>query len=452
MGTVLLGTHLNARTVPNRTVPRSLPPISRQAYHRTELPNGVRVVSAPRPGAESVSLGIWIGVGGRYESARISGVSHFLEHLIFKGTRQRTSRQIKEAIEGAGGAMNAFTDEEFTCVLAKVQPKNLGTAVEVLSDMVLAPALDPKEIERERSVVLEEIKMYQDLPMQSVQELLNNLLWPDHPLGRDVAGTPESVKRLQRRDIAAFQKRHYVPRNIVVAACGRVSHRELVERVTRVWGRVAPGKRSACRRASQRQHRPRLKVQVKETEQTHFSLGFHAFPRNHPQVHALSLLNVALGGNMSSRLFQRVREDRGLAYEIGSQVKRYRDTGFFSVSAGVEHKHLERCLELVLKEMKRVRREPVSPKEFDQTLEYLRGQVLFALEDTMEHMCWMGESEMLLGRVEPAETLLSQIGQVRRLDLSKAARLLIRPEHLSLAVIGPVKPKVQRRVAALLEA
>ena len=322
--------------------------------------------------------------------------------------------------------------------------------MEILSDMVHEPALEPKELERERAVVLEEIRMYRDLPMQSVQEMLSNLLWPNHPLGRDVAGTPESLQRIRRKEMAAFQRRFYTPRNIVVAACGRLSHRALVEQVTRLWEKVPPGKRSSCRRAVQRQRKPRLKVEVKETEQTHFSLGFHAFPRNHPQVHALSLLNVALGGNMSSRLFQRVREDRGLAYEIGSQVKRYRDTGLFSVNAGVEHKHLASCLGVVLKELRRVRKEPVSPKEFEQTREYLTGQILFALEDTMEHMCWMGESEMLLGRVEPVEVLLGQIAQVRRQDLNRAARALIRPEHLSLAVIGPVKPALRRRVERLL--
>ena len=426
--------------------------IGRQAYHRTELPNGLRILSAPRPDAESVSVGFWMGVGGRYESARVSGISHFLEHLLFKGTRSRSSRQIKEAIEGSGGVINAFTDEEFTCALAKVQPKNLAVAVEILSDMVLHPELDPKEIERERAVVLEEIRMYRDLPMQFVQEMLNNLLWPNHPLGRDVAGTPESLRRIRRKDIAGFQRRFYAPQNIVVAACGRLSHRELVEGVTSLWARVAPGRLPTCRRAVQRQRKPRVRVQVKETEQTHFSLGFHAFPRNHPQVHALSLLNVALGGNMSSRLFQRVREERGLAYEIGSQVKRYRDTGLFSVSAGVEHKRLMPCLRVVLQELRRVRREPVTPKEFEQTGEYLTGQILFALEDTMEHMCWMGESEMLLGRVEPVEVLLGQIAQVRRKDLTRAARALIRPEHLSLAVIGPVQPAAQRRVERLLEA
>lgn len=424
----------------------------RQAYHRTELANGLRVLSAPRWESESVAVGIWVGVGGRYEGVRVNGISHLLEHLLFKGTRHRSSRQIKSAIEGAGGSLNAFTDEEFTCLLAKVQPKNLESAVEVLTDMVLAPRVEPKELEKEREVVLEEIRMYRDLPMQYVHDLLNRLLWPNHPLGREIAGTERSLRRIHVGDLRLFQRRHYTPRNICIAACGRLTHRQLVEAVSRWWRCVPPGARAGCRRAVQRQRRPRLKVEAKETEQTHFSLGFHAFPRNHPQVQGLSLLNVLLGGNMSSRLFQEIREERGLAYEIGSQVKRYRDTGLFSVSAGVEHRHLERCLRLVLKELQRVRREVVLVPEFDRTVEYLTGQALFALEDTVEHMCWIGECEMLLGRVEPVEVILDQVARVRRRDLQKVARAILRPEHMSLAVIGPVKPKAQNRIASLLEA
>jgi len=424
----------------------------KQAYHRTQLDNGLRIVSAPRWGSESAAIGIWIGVGARHEPTRISGAAHFLEHLIFKGTKHRSSRQIKVAIEGAGGSLNAFTDEEFTSVVAKVQAKDLGSAVEVLSDMVLHPELDSREMEKERQVVLEEIRMVRDLPMHFVHDLLNSLLWPGHPLGRDIAGTPGSLGRIRRADIVRFQSRYYRPRNVVIAASGRLSHRDLVEAVTRSWGKVAPGRPAHCRKPAGRQRRPRLKIENKETEQTHFSLGFHAFPRSHPDVQALSLLNVLLGGNMSSRLFQRVREEQGLAYEIGSQVKRFRDAGLFSISAGVEHKHLVRCLKTVLNELKRIRREPVSPREFKQALEYLTGQILFALEDSVEHMCWIGECEMLLGRVQPAEVILDQMARVRRQDLTRAARTVLRSDRLSLAVIGPVKKDVRSQIAGMLGA
>ncbi|MCM8794784.1 MAG: insulinase family protein [Candidatus Omnitrophica bacterium] len=423
----------------------------RQVYHKTLLDNGLRIVSAPRHDAESVSVGLWIGAGGRYENSRLNGVSHFLEHLLFKGTKNRTSRQIKESIEGAGGSLNAFTDEEYTCVLAKVLPEDLESTVEILTDMVLHASLEEREIEKERQVIMEEIRMYKDLPMQYVHDLLNRLLWPDHPLGMDLTGTERSVGRISRSDLVSYHRRFYTPRNVVIAACGRLSHRALVDTVRRFWDRLAPGTRHVSRRPRQRQSRPRLKIEFKETEQTHFSIGFHAFPRNHPHVYALSLLNVILGGNMSSRLFQKVREDRGLAYEIGSQIKRYRDTGYFSVSAGVEHKHFFQSLQVVLKELMRIRREAVTGKEFEQAKEFLNGQILFALEDTMEHMSWIGECEMTLEEIQPAEKILQQIAQVRRSDLTNVARQVVRRQHLNLALIGPVKKEGYSRIAGTLE-
>lgn len=424
--------------------------MQRQSYHRTVLPNGLRVVTSPRREAESVAIGIWVGVGARYETHRLNGISHFLEHMLFKGTKKRSSRAIKTQIEGAGGVLNAFTDEEFTCLWAKVQPKDLHSAVEVLTDMILHPQCDPRELEKERQVVMEEIRMYKDLPAQLVHDLLNTLLWPNHPLGRDIAGSAESLNRIRRRELLMFRKQFYAPRNIVIAGCGRLSHREFLEAVNRWWIHLPAGRRPKCQKALQRQRQPRLKVEVKETEQTHLCLGFHAFPRNHPHIHALSLLNVILGGNMSSRLFHEVREVRALAYEIGSHVRRFQDTGLFSVSAGVEHRHLMRCLEVVFRELKRIRREGVSKREFEQSKAFLTGQVLFSLEDMVEHMSWIGECEMLLGHVQPVEGVLDHISRIKMSDVTQVARDILRKEHLSLAVIGPIASQVKRRIASLL--
>lgn len=286
--------------------------------------------------------------------------------------------------------------------------------------------------------------------MQYVHDLLNTLLWPDHPLGMILSGTERSVARIRRKDLVSYGKRFYTPCNIVIAACGRVSHRALVEAATSLWGRLPPGRLQTSRRIRTRQRSPRVKIDVKETEQTHLSLGFHAFPRNHPQVHALNLLNVVLGGNMSSRLFQRVREERGLCYEIGSQVRRYRDTGLFSISAGVEHKKLIQCLTVIAQELSRLRREPVAPKEFERAKEFFTGQILFSLEDTVDHMCWIGECEMLLHRVEPMERVLREAQRVRREDVKRAAQSILRKEHMSLAAIGPIKPDMSTRIASVL--
>lgn len=420
-------------------------------YPKTELSNRLRVISAPMPQMESVALGVWIAAGGRYESARLCGVSHFLEHLMFKGTLSRTARQIKEAIEGLGGAMNAFTDVEATCLYAKVPAKHAAVTLDVLLDMAFHARLSAGDIERERQVILEEIKMYLDAPMQYVQDLLGTVMWPRHPLGMFLAGTQQSVGRIRRLDIAAYCRRFYTPANVVVAAAGPVSHRLLVEQVAARVGRLAPGRPQRFRRAAGRQGRPRWDCTVKETEQTHAALGFHAFPRNHPHIHGLNLLHVILGGNMSSRLFHQVREVRGLAYEIGSQIRRYRDTGAFTVSAGVEHGKFIRALRVILDELRRVQRRPVGADEFDRAREFYTGQLLLMLEDTIDHMLWIGESELVLGRVSPLGQILDDVRRVTPADVTRVAREVLRPAHRNLAVIGPLKPAQQRQAQRLLE-
>jgi len=401
---------------------------------------------------ESVALGIWMAAGGRYESARVCGISHFLEHLMFKGTMHRSARQIKEAIEGLGGSVNAFTDAEFTCVYARVPVRHVTSALTVLMDMVLHPRLTSSDIECERQVILEEIKMYLDMPMQHVQDLLGALMWPNQPLGMFLAGTEASVRRIRRRDLAAYCRRFYTPANMVVVAAGPISHRMLVEQVHAVFDPVPPGTVQRFRRAYQRQRGPRVRCTVKETEQMHASLGFHAFPRDHPRGHGLNLLHVILGGNMSSRLFHQVREVRGLAYEIGTQVKRYRDTGAFTIVAGVEHRKFLEALRVILQELGRIRRQPVAADEFERAREFYTSQLLLTLEDTIDHMLWLGENEMVLGFADPLEAILEGIRQIKPSDVTRVAREVLQPRHLNLAVIGPLKAREQQRARALLEA
>ncbi|MBI4227932.1 MAG: insulinase family protein [Candidatus Omnitrophica bacterium] len=422
------------------------------AHPKTVLSNHLRVVSVPMAQMESVALGVWMAAGGRYESARLCGVSHFLEHVMFKGTLTRTARQIKEQIEGLGGSMNAFTDVELTCLYAKVPARHAAIALEVLLDMALHPRLTAGDIERERQVILEEIKMCLDTPMQYVQDLLGTVMWPRHPLGMFLAGTPASVRRIRRRDLTAYWRRFYTPANMVVAAAGPLSHRLLVEQVSALVGRVPPGRAQRFRRASHGQRRARWDCTVKDTEQTHAALGFHAFPRNHPHIHGLNLLHVILGGNMSSRLFHQVREVRGLAYDIGSQIKRYRDTGSFTVSAGVEPKKFLQALRVILEELRRVRREPVTSDEFARAQEFYTGQLVLALEDTVDHMLWVGESELMLERIVPVERILDEVRRARPADVTRAAREVLLPARRNLAVIGPVTPRQRREAQALLEA
>ncbi|MBI4313674.1 MAG: insulinase family protein [Candidatus Omnitrophica bacterium] len=419
-------------------------------YPKTVLPNGLRIVSASMPEMESAAIGIWMAAGGRYESARSCGISHFLEHLIFKGTQTRTTRQIKEAIEGVGGSMNAFTDVEYTCVYARVPVKQLALTLNVLMDMTLHSKLGASDIERERQVILEEIKMYQDMPMQHVQDLLSTLMWPRHPLGMYLAGTPQSVRQIRRKNLVEYRDRFYTPANMVIAAAGPVSHRMLAEQIQKTFSKIRSGKVQRFRRAAGRQSRPRVHCAVKETEQTHLSIGFSAFPRNHPQVHGLNLLHIILGGNMSSRLFHQVREVRGLAYDIGTQVRRYADTGAFTVSAGVEHKKFLKALRVILEELKKIRSNSISREEFERGREFYTGQLSLMLEDTIDHMLWIGESEMALGVIHPLSFVFESLKKTKRSDVTEVARRVLNPSRLNLAVIGPLAPQIQRQAQAML--
>ncbi len=270
-------------------------------YETTELTNGLRIVTHTMPQMRSAACGIWVGTGSRYEPKKNSGISHFLEHLLFKGTKTRSAEEIKRSIEGRGGALNGFTAEEITCFLAKVLKRDLGLPLDVLSDMVLNPLLRKDDVERERTVILEEIKMYLDYPMHLVGELLNQLLWPDQPLGRFISGTIETVSQIKRADLLEHKKTSYSPKNVVVAVCGDIGHQDVVSLVTKYMAKMPQRKVSHFRRAKEEQTRPQLSLRQQKTEQTHLALGSHALHRTHPDRYALGLLNIILGANMSSR-------------------------------------------------------------------------------------------------------------------------------------------------------
>jgi len=419
-------------------------------YLKEKLPNGMTVVSAKLPGMESVSLGIWVKVGGRYEKKEKAGISHFLEHLLFKGTEKRSCADLKQAIEGIGGSFNAFTGEEFTCYLVKVLGKYLPISIEILSDMIFHATLPEEEIEKERMVILEEIKMEMDMPMHFVNELLNTLLWPKHPLGMELAGTPETVRAMRRTDLVDYRNFYYHPKNLFVIACGAVHQRHLVEGVKKHVSRV-PGKRpSSFMEVGPRPPKASAKLVFKKTAQTHLALGLPGLKRDHPDQYALSLLNVVLGGNMSSRLFHEVRENRGLAYEIGSHLCRFHDTGAFVINAGVDAKKAPESIKVILGELEKVKSEEISQSELRRAKEYYIGQLLLALEDTSDHMLWMGESLVTLGRtVHPSEAV-KKVGGIKAGELKEVARRLFRHDVLQFAAIGPQNEKERRRIKRIL--
>lgn len=410
-----------------------------QQYKKAILGNGLRIVAHCMPGRQSLALGIWINVGGRYELGNFKGISHFLEHLIFKGSKKYSCRKLKESIEGVGGALNGFTSEELTCYLVKIPARHLELALDVLSDMVINPSLPSQEVEKEKQVILEEIKMYKDQPASYVYELLDKLLWPNQPLGAPIIGTAESVTKIARGDLNLFKQEYYTPANIVVSAAGLLEFDKLTKKVARYFLRQKKQNINIFPKVREEQNRAQLKVFHKDTEQTHMALGFHAFKREHHLRHALGILHVILGANMSSRLFNEVREKKGLAYEIGTLVKRFHDTGAFMVHAGIDNRKVPEALKLILKELQKCRHKPVSANEFRRAKEFYLGQLMLALEDTLDHMLWIGETTAALNKTYSLEDIIKEVTRVKREDVREVAKLIFKKENLNLALIGPLK-------------
>lgn len=408
-------------------------------YKKTRLDNAVRVITYAMPKMKSVSIGIWINVGGRFESVENKGISHYLEHLVFKGTKKYSYRKLKESIEGKGGSLNGFTSEEMTCFLVKLPCEYLDLGLDVLSDMVINPLIPHDEVEKERFVILEELKMYRDLPQSYVYELLDELLWPQQLLGMSVIGTAESINSINQEKLRLFKEACYTPANIVVSITGALSHESCVEKVKKKFSPLKNHGVNVFSQVKEDDIGPKSRIFYKDTEQTHIALGFHGFDRAHPLRYAQSLLHVILGGNMSSRLFNEVREHRGLAYEIGTQVKRFKDTGAFLVHAGIDNKKVNQAVELILKELKKIRFDFVTKDELKRAKEFLLGQLEMALEDTMEYMLWIGESIVSLDKAYYLEEVIKSVNQLKREDVQKVAEYLFKENKIHLALIGPVK-------------
>ena len=407
-------------------------------YRFARHANGLSIVLRPMEQGASAAVGVWVRAGGRYERPTVAGVSHFLEHVLFKGTRTRSCEQLKQAIEGIGGSLNGFTAEEFTCYMAKVPARALARAITILSDLVLHPAFKPADIEKEREVILEEIRMGEDAPAQYVHDVFNQLLWPNHPLGNLLSGTTATVRGITRRDLVASWKQFYRPRNTLVACAGALDPERVIRQLRQAFVGRKGGAVQRVVPAPRPRRGPQVRLLQKDTEQTHVCLGTPAMPRSHPQRFALELLHVLLGANMSSRLFREVREKRGLVYEIGTLIKRYKDTGAFVIYAGCDAAKLQTTLRTVVAELSRMKREPVPARELRRAQDFYRGQLLMGLEDTLEHMLWMGEQAITVGRVARPHEILDALERVTPQQVQRAARVLFTAPQLHLAAIGPV--------------
>lgn len=408
-------------------------------YRIDSLKNGLKISSDPMETMESVAIGVWIRAGGRYENKKNSGISHILEHLLFKGTVKRDMKLIKQEIEGRGGSFNGFTSEEHTCYLVKLLAKDAELGIDILSDMVLAPKLDPSEVEKEKSVIIEEINMYKDMPSHYVHELLAEMMWPDQPLGMPLAGTTESVNSITRDEVAAYRDSYYNTNNMLVMGTGSLKVQQFADITWKYFAKAAPGPVSEFSKVKIKQKAQAVNIYKKDTEQTHVAIGLHTIDRFNPDKYVLSLVNILMGANMSSRLFHIVRDEMALCYEISSTIRRYEDCGAFVISAGVDNNKLVKALEVILKEVGRFKTEPVSAGELARAKEYYRGQLLFALEDTMSRMLWIGDRVISGEKDFTVASILERVDKITVDDIMRVSADMLKNEGLNLSVIGPVK-------------
>ncbi len=407
-------------------------------YQKTTLDNGLTLVTTTMPYTRSVSLCFFIGVGARYESKALAGVSHFIEHLCFKGTTKRgTSGEICAAIEGVGGILNAGTNKELTIYWTKVAQIHLPLALDVLTDMILNSKFEPAEIERERQVIIEEINMSKDSPSQYVDLLIDELLWPGHPLGRDTAGSKESMAAIARDAILDYLKRQYSPNNTVVALAGNIEHQEAVNLVSQATANWMDRQPRPEYLPYQEQPNPRLLIEKRDTEQAHLCLALPGLSLFHPKRFTLDLLNVILGEGMSSRLFTEIRDKRGLAYSIHSYVDHLLDSGSITICAGVDPKNLPVTIQAIVEQLSLLK-EPITEAELSKAKELTKGRLLLRMEDTRDVAGWMGGQEILTKRILSVDQVVALFDAITADELRQLARELLVGERLRLAVVGPV--------------
>jgi predicted Zn-dependent peptidase len=421
---------------------------SRSLFQKTTLPNGLRVVTCEMPHTRSVSIGVFIGVGSRYEPDAQAGISHFIEHMVFKGTRRRSDpMEISATIEGTGGVLNASTEQEMTVYWCKVAQPHFGESLDLLVDMLRNSLFEPESIERERMVVIEELSMINDYPNSKVDVMIDELLWPNHPLGRDIGGTKESVSGITREMMLGHVAHYYAPPNIVVSVAGSVPHHEVVAKVEALCQGWPSGERHVWTPATFAQSAPQFRLEYRNTEEAHLSIAVPGVSLLHPDRYALDMLSVILGEGMSSRLFVEVRERQGLAYDIHSGVTHFQDCGAFVVNAGVDPRRLYDAVETILTQVGGVK-DGVPEEELDRAKRLSVGRLLLRMEDTRVVSHWMGTQELLLGRVLDMEEVVEKVRSVTSQDIRKVANELLVTEKLNMAIVGPCRG--QRRLERLL--
>ncbi len=402
---------------------------------RELLDNGLCLITETMPQVRSVTIGVWLARGSRHESDERSGIAHFVEHMLFKGTTSRTAQDLAQEIDSIGGQLDAFTAKEYASYYIKVLDEHLPIAVDLLSDLVLNPALRPDDVEREKKVVLEEIKMVEDTPDDLVHEVFTQYFWEGHPLGRPILGSKDTVETLTSDTLRGFFNGAYVASNLVVTAAGNLDHAKVRNLVSRAFERLS--KAGEPRTDCAPDARPQIVVRVKDIEQSHVCLGTSAYPQNHDDRYVSYILNTVLGGSMSSRLFQNVREKRGLAYAVFSGLNSYRDAGALTVYAGCATESVGEVVDLVVEDLKAIKRTPVQPDELRRAKDHLKGNLMLSLENTASRMSHLARQEIYFGRQFGLDETLDGIERVTPADIQRVACDLFNNGCLGITVLGP---------------
>lgn len=405
---------------------------------KTKLKNGLRILTIPMKETQTATVMIAVGVGSRYETEKEAGLSHFIEHMMFKGTQKRpTTLDISEELDAIGGEFNAFTSKDKTFYYAKADGKKLDIALDVVADMYLHSKIDAEEIEREKGTIIQEINMGEDTPMRRVGDSFEELLYQKNNLGRDVIGSKKTVSSFKRQDFLDYIERFYVANDTVVCVAGNIIEKKVVSQIRKYFSAMKKGVKPKFKKVVEKQKNPAVILKFKKTDQTHFILGNRAFHENHPDRFALSLLAIILGGNMSSRLFIEVRERRGLAYHVSTGIDSYTDCGYIATQAGVEHGKLELTIKTILDEYRKIVAEEVGEKELQKAKDYIRGKSVMGLESSDEVAMFFLDQELKKKKMMTVEDLMAKIDKVTARDVQRVAQKIFRNDNLNLAVIGP---------------
>ena len=406
------------------------------------LKNNLRVISVPMADALTTTILILVEAGSEYETRKNNGVSHFLEHMCFKGTEKRlSSLDITSELDAVGAAYNAFTSNQYTGYYAKVQPKYFDEILDIISDIYLNPVFNQREIEKERGVIIEEINMYEDLPMRRVQEFFTNLLYGDQPAGWNIAGKKEIIRRINRNDFIEYQKNHYLGKSTTVVVTGNFNEKEAVKKIESAFSGIRTGKKVQKLKTVESQKSPRIFLKMKETDQAHLVVGVRAFDIFDKRKYAIDLLADILGGGMSSRLFQKLREEMGAAYYVKSEADLLSDHGFLTASAGVDNNKVSEAIKAVVEEFERLVKEPVEKEELQRVKDRCVGGLIMGLETSDQLAGFYGGQEIITKKIVSPEETIKKIQAVKVEEISAVAKDIFKNNKLNLAIIGPFKEK-----------